>query len=138
MIHMFSMREPQHGGSIGVQSTSTIDKVFSLNPSLTFCVVSWAHIGRSFKQYLAVAPFPTSSHMPHIGVRAPRPSNACIQIWSFGASMTSSKGSSKKRPEDHGQMRCEMVVCHDSGPAHELKWCPLPSDDSVSISVFAT
>jgi transcription factor C subunit 6 len=28
-------------------------------------------------------------------------------------------------------MRCEMVLCIDSGPPLELKWCPLPSHDSV-------
>ncbi|KAI0277541.1 hypothetical protein BGY98DRAFT_979460 [Russula aff. rugulosa BPL654] len=31
-------------------------------------------------------------------------------------------------------MRCEMVLCIDSGPALELKWCPLPSHDPLSGS----
>ncbi|KAJ7600867.1 WD40-repeat-containing domain protein [Mycena floridula] len=71
---------------------------------------------RSYTQYLAVAPFPSDSHSPDIGVRAPRPYFACIQIWSLGA--------------DTG-LTCEMVICHNSGPAQDLKWCPLPSDDSL-------
>ncbi|KAK0496724.1 hypothetical protein EDD18DRAFT_1309270 [Armillaria luteobubalina] len=72
--------------------------------------------GRQYKQYLAVAPFPTSEHSPEIGVREPRPLYACIQIWSL-------------TPEG---LSCELVVCIDSGPAHELKWCPLPSHDTIS------
>ncbi|OJT08897.1 Transcription factor tau subunit sfc6 [Trametes pubescens] len=32
---------------------------------------------------------------------------------------------------DAGEMRCEMVLCIESGPAFELKWCPLPSNDLV-------
>jgi hypothetical protein len=32
-----------------------------------------------------------------------------------------------------GVMKCEMVLCIDSGPAYELKWCPLPSHDTVSF-----
>lgn len=33
-------------------------------------------------------------------------------------------------------MKCEMVLCVDAGPAHDLKWCPLPSHDDVNISVL--
>ena len=29
-----------------------------------------------------------------------------------------------------------MVVCLDGGPAYELKWCPLPSHDSVSHKAY--
>lgn len=28
-------------------------------------------------------------------------------------------------------MACEMVLCVDVGPAHQLKWCPLPSGSDV-------
>ncbi|KAG6809966.1 hypothetical protein H0H92_013879 [Tricholoma furcatifolium] len=85
-----------------------------------------------FKQYLAVAPFPTSSHSPEIGVKVPRPSTACIQIWSLGP--TSPSQSENDKENDRGQMKCEMVLCIESGPAQELKWCPLPSHDDSSSS----
>ncbi|KAG5650434.1 hypothetical protein H0H81_012285 [Sphagnurus paluster] len=81
---------------------------------------------RSFKQYLAVAPFPTSSHSPEIGVRVARPSHACVQIWTLGPSPT------HPGQDDRGQMKCEMVLCLEGGPAHELKWCPLPAHDDIS------
>ena len=31
------------------------------------------------------------------------------------------------------QMKCEMVLCLDSGAACDLRWCPLPSHDLVLI-----
>lgn len=34
---------------------------------------------------------------------------------------------------DPGYMRCEMVLCIDTGPAYELKWCPLPSNDPLQV-----
>jgi hypothetical protein len=77
----------------------------------------------SYKYYLAVAPLPSRTHSPEIGVKVPRPSRACIQLWSLGPSAGSG--------DDRGAMRCNMVLCIDSGPALELKWCPLPSHDSV-------
>lgn len=40
------------------------------------------------------------------------------------------KGSSGKF--DQAEMKCEMVLCLEGGPAHELKWCPLPAHDMVS------
>ncbi|KAL1741425.1 hypothetical protein HDZ31DRAFT_66944 [Schizophyllum fasciatum] len=79
---------------------------------------------RAYTQYLAVAPFPSWSHAPDFGVKTPRPSPACIQIWSLGPGTD--------RAKDAGKMKCEMVLCIKSGPAHELKWCPLPSHDSLS------
>lgn len=30
-------------------------------------------------------------------------------------------------------VNCEMMVCIESGPAHDLKWCPLPSHEPVSL-----
>ncbi|KAG6854374.1 hypothetical protein C0991_007365 [Blastosporella zonata] len=93
-----------------------------------------------FKQYLAVAPFPTGSHSPEIGIKVARPSHACIQIWSLGPTQPSpttspraGRGKSKSKEVDHGGMKCEMVLCIESGPAHELKWCPLPSNDANSV-----
>ena len=77
----------------------------------------------SYRYYLAVAPLPSRTHSPEIGIKVPRPSRACIQLWSLGPSAGSD--------DDKGEMRCEMVLCIDSGSALELKWCPLPSHDSV-------
>lgn len=33
--------------------------------------------------------------------------------------------------EDPGAMKCELIICVDGGPAHDIKWCPLPSHDKV-------
>lgn len=68
-----------------------------------------------------------------------RPSLSCIQIWSL-SSAPKSPASKKSKPmpkgADTGQMKCEMVLCLDTGPAYELKWCPLPSHDAVSPPQF--
>ncbi|KAH0582654.1 hypothetical protein H2248_010575 [Termitomyces sp. 'cryptogamus'] len=85
-----------------------------------------------FKQYLAVAPFPSASHSPEIGIKVARPSYACIQIWSLGPSHHQTTGGNKYQELDRGEMKCEIVLCLESGPAHELKWCPLPSHDDFS------
>lgn len=37
-------------------------------------------------------------------------------------------------PKDAGEMRCEMIMCIESGSAFELKWCPLPTNDAVTVS----
>ncbi|KDQ50099.1 hypothetical protein JAAARDRAFT_142476 [Jaapia argillacea MUCL 33604] len=81
---------------------------------------------RSFKQYLAVTPFPSISHSPEIGEKSPRPSPACIQLWSFGPRPESGADKGKS-----GVVKCEMVLCVDCGPGYEVKWCPLPSHDLV-------
>ncbi|KAI0362573.1 hypothetical protein OH77DRAFT_1467456 [Trametes cingulata] len=92
-----------------------------------------------FRQYLAVAPFPSTSHSPMIGSRVQRPTTACIQIWSLHQSTaqgdamnvdgSTARTGTKSASEDAGEMRCEMVLCIESGPAFEIKWCPLPSND---------
>ena len=82
----------------------------------------------AYKYYLAVAPFPSRTHSPGVGVKVARPSRACVQLWSFGPSACTEGPDDN---DDKGEMRCEMVLCVDSGPALELKWCPLPSHDSV-------
>jgi transcription factor C subunit 6 len=51
-------------------------------PSLTFHVEPDC----SYKYYLAVAPLPSRTHSPEIGVKVLRPSRACVQLWSFGPS----------------------------------------------------
>ncbi|KAH9900932.1 hypothetical protein C8Q73DRAFT_676309 [Cubamyces lactineus] len=91
-----------------------------------------------YAQYLAVSPFPSKSHSPMIGTRVRRPSPACIQIWSLKPSDRSGDRMHVDNDGDGndfagdvaGEMRCEMVLCIDSGPAFELKWCPLPSNDA--------
>jgi transcription factor C subunit 6 len=80
----------------------------------------------SYKYYLAVAPLPSRTHSPEIGIKVPRPSRSCIQLWSLGRS-----SGVEESGDDKGEMHCEMVLCIDSGPALELKWCPLPSHDPV-------
>ncbi|KAI0723855.1 hypothetical protein C8T65DRAFT_627670 [Cerioporus squamosus] len=93
------------------------------------------------KQYLAVATFPSRNHAPMVGSRVQRPSAASIQIWSLCPSESSDDAmdvdnpgsgiTSHATPEDLGEMRCELVLCIESGPAFELKWCPLPSGDTA-------
>ncbi|KAH8117283.1 WD40-repeat-containing domain protein [Phellopilus nigrolimitatus] len=104
------------------------------------------HPHRSYTQYIAIAPLPSKSHAPGIGVKCSAPSPACIQIWSFGPSPSSQddvsntsrseKGKERatKHGEDFGETKCEMVLCIDCGPALEIKWCPLPSHDSWSYA----
>ncbi|KAK7463100.1 hypothetical protein VKT23_007685 [Stygiomarasmius scandens] len=93
---------------------------------LDWCPVHADDRQLSRKQYLAVAPFPSASHSPEIGVRVKRPFPACIQVWSLSQSTTNATDSNASA--DSGKMKCEMIVCIDSGPAQELKWCPLPSN----------
>ncbi|KDQ10972.1 hypothetical protein BOTBODRAFT_115064 [Botryobasidium botryosum FD-172 SS1] len=77
-------------------------------------------------QYLAVATFPSFAHTPTTSSRLDRPAKAGIQIWSYGPS-----GSVAEGKVDVGKARCEMVLCIESGPANELKWCPMPSHDPL-------
>ncbi|KAJ7729652.1 hypothetical protein DFH07DRAFT_178308 [Mycena maculata] len=103
------------------------------NPGAPAWGLDWCPIhtndreGRSYTQYLAVAPFPTATHSPDVGVKVARPYLACIQIWTLGPTKP---GFTNKT--DAGVMKCVMVLCIDSGPAHDLKWCPLPSHDSIN------
>ncbi|KAF8650654.1 hypothetical protein AX16_005134 [Volvariella volvacea WC 439] len=114
---------------------------------------AWNH-----KRYLAVGVYPSKNHSPDVGVKAKRPSKACIQLWSYGPAIPptglgTERGQSipeshdvdmtdddeveedelaedtEARGHDAGVMKFEMVICIDSGPAYELKWCPLPSHD---------
>ncbi|KAG1782384.1 hypothetical protein EV702DRAFT_378896 [Suillus placidus] len=80
---------------------------------------------RGYKHYLAIAPFPSRSHSPMIGAKVQRPVPACVQIWS----LQSKRGASQADRSLAGEMKCEMVLCLESGPAFEIKWCPLPSHD---------
>ncbi|THH11562.1 hypothetical protein EW146_g7999, partial [Bondarzewia mesenterica] len=89
---------------------------------------STLHFGT--KQYLAVGSSPSSTHSLIIGVKASRPSNACIQICSLGpAQVPKVNGDAPDGTKltDAGEMNCEMILCIDSTPAYGLKWCHLLS-----------
>jgi len=106
------------------------------NSKLSFmsCLIPLiGYLDRGFKQYLAVAPFPSNSHSPEIGTKVLRPSYSCIQIWSLAQEPTREDTGNldPSTRQTEGRMSCEMVICHDSGPVHDLRWCPLPSHDSV-------
>ena len=92
---------------------------------------------RNYKQYLAVGPFPSHSHSPEIGRRVSRPSPASIQIWSLSPTQRTRDSDSMDvdQDDDSGVMKCELIICIDGGPAHELKWCPLPSYDKVCLDL---
>ena len=88
------------------------------------------------KQYLAVAPFPSHDYSPMIGSRVQRPSSACIQLWSLARSPIEEDAMAVDGAlQDTGEIRCELVLCLDSGPAHDLKWCPLPANDSTAVGL---
>jgi transcription factor C subunit 6 len=93
------------------------------------CLANAELTDHSYAQYLAIAPFPTRSHSPEIGVKVYRPSKACIQIWSLRSTRAADAMDEDK--DDCGEMKCEMVLCLEGGPAYDVKWCPLPSHDSV-------
>ncbi|KAG6845274.1 hypothetical protein H0H87_011683 [Tephrocybe sp. NHM501043] len=85
-----------------------------------------------FKQYLAVAPFPTGLHSPEIGVKVLRPSHACIQIWSLGPAQTistSPQSNQGKEVSDHRRPRKLGLL---SGVFEDGSWSiyvvPYPED----------
>ena len=86
---------------------------------------------RCYKQYFAVAPFPSPTHSPDNGRKIKRPLHLCIQMRCLSAARNVSKNGSKV--PDFGQMKCETVLCLDSGCAYDLIWCPLPFHDLVLI-----
>ncbi len=89
------------------------------------------HTARSHIQYLAVGPLSSPLHTLTIGTRKTRPCPACIQLWSLSPS---TEEAPETQDADPGVMKCEMVLCVESGCAHELRWCPLPSNDSYQVS----
>ena len=92
---------------------------------------------RQFKHYLAVAPFPSRSHSPSIGVKVSRPSPACVQIWALKPrAQDDDNEMAEDRPRSEAEVRCEMVLCLESGPAQEIKWCPLPAHDQVCSHLY--
>lgn len=89
-------------------------------------------IALRYKHYLAVSPLTSQKHNPVVGSRLARPNRSCIQIWSLSPSQPEGV---PNLDEDPGVMRCEMIVCIEAGSALELKWCPLPSHDNLSVRV---
>lgn len=130
----FSMLVRQCGPWIGVPLLWMICHVCFLRAVGIFGeYLAEGYSDRDYTQYIAVAPFPSHSHSPEIGRRVTRPSQACIQIWSLYSTRPIAEGSSKKKKtEDLGAMKCELVLCLDGGPAHDIKWCPLPTHDKVN------
>ncbi|KIK97454.1 hypothetical protein PAXRUDRAFT_10176 [Paxillus rubicundulus Ve08.2h10] len=85
---------------------------------------------RNFKHYLAIAPVPSRSHAPSIGAKVSLPSPACVQIWALGLSIPDENAIDDDDPRrDPAEIRCEMVLCLEGGPAQDIKWCPLPAHD---------
>lgn len=120
-VPMSSMPGLQCGASTGARYFLKIEIVSAAAPSNNPSVHDRA--ARSIKQYLAVGPTSSASHTLAIGSPKKRPIPACIQIWSLSPSGGS----------DSGTMTCEMVLCIESGCAHELRWCPLPSHDPFQV-----
>ena len=45
-------------------------------------------------------------------------------------------GDAPANDHERGQTKCETVLCIDSGPALEVRWCPLPCHDGVGRLSF--
>ena len=65
--------------------------------------------------------------------RLTRKSPSCIQIWSYAPPQAPEVEHEDDHVGRHAVVRCEMVLCIEGGPAHEIKWCPLPSHGKVSL-----
>ncbi|KAH0825857.1 hypothetical protein J3R83DRAFT_7522 [Lanmaoa asiatica] len=77
---------------------------------------------RRFRHYLAVAPFPSRSHAPSIGVKFARPSPAFIQIWALKPRTREDNTMDDDRPQsDTAKIRCEMGLYLESRSAQEIK-----------------
>ena len=83
---------------------------------------------RGYNRYIAVATFPSSSFTPTPSPEMTVSRPACIQLWSYGPC---EKGSTGDLAGINAHIKCQLVLCIDEGPAYEMKWCPLPSHDSV-------
>ncbi|KAI9511105.1 hypothetical protein F5148DRAFT_1298112 [Russula earlei] len=138
----FGEQTPVNLRTLGTQKLSQFfpeSRAHVFNAGASVWGLEWCPIhpddrpGCFYKQYLIVAPLPSRTHSPEIGVKVTRPLRSCMQLWSLGPSV-GTEGSG----DDKGEMRCEMVLCIESGPALELKWCPLPSHDPLSEHSPAT
>ena len=132
--HMSSMPVRRFGASTGAPSIQRIAHVSRTFTHIYSNRLPHTFQDRQFKQYLAIAPFPSRSHAPCIGAKAQRPAPACVQIWTLRP--RSSEGGAREdldRNQEPAEMKCEMVLCLDSGPAQEIRWCPLPAHDRVGF-----
>lgn len=129
---MCSVPVVQCGRSTGVRYRQTVEQVTNFR-TYHFIAPSSYSAALGNKQYLAVGPLPSHDYTPLIGDKKASP--ACIQIWSISPPTTAAQNG-KTGHQDSGYMRCEMVLCIDIGPAHDLKWCPLPSHDKFRVSGF--
>jgi transcription factor C subunit 6 len=140
--HMSSMQVLLSGEWIGAQLIQKIVLVRQFFHQLE--KYSTAHdmwtIARNFKHYLAIAPVPSRSHAPSIGAKVSLPSPACVQIWALRPSTPDENAMDDDVPQrDPAEIRCEMVLCLEGGPAQDIKWCPLPAHDRVcSLSCSIT
>jgi hypothetical protein len=81
-------------------------------------------------QYLALSTLPSLDSQPAIGDKWAPDSKGCIQIWAAVPPTVNEKGA----VIDGGSARCELVLCVDGGPVHDLKWMPMGAWDDVSRS----
>ena len=84
-------------------------------------------LARSGKRYLAVSTLANPSEPVKIGLRSPNNSPASIQIWSLSPS-------NQLNGRIYSKVFCESILCMEEGSPLQLKWCPLPSHDTVCVS----
>ncbi|KAI5798951.1 hypothetical protein EDC01DRAFT_787252 [Geopyxis carbonaria] len=108
----------------GIHNLADIDarkNAYLLNAGGMVAGLDWAPNRPDGTQYLALSTVSDSPRLPgghRDGERPPaydkRPSQACIQLWSFPVSGT------------HAISKpcLSVVLCHSWGPARSLKWCP--------------
>lgn len=89
-------------------------------------LLTWAeHDG---VQYLAVSPMPNLDYQPTLGAKQPSDTRGCIQIWGMRHALLDAGG----KVTQPNEMRCELVLCVEGGPALEIKWMPMGAWDTVS------
>ena len=112
------------------------------------------------RQYLAVATLSSLEEDVKVGERRREgeEGKGCIQIWSLERSKSAKTRGERNRVKveteaeaegeameidegedgvdatesEDGRMKCELVLCLDSGPATDVKWMPLGAWDDVS------
>jgi len=142
--HIFNAGAPVWGVDwCPIHPNDRIRQLLSISSNLTLSYNIFSSTERLYKQYLAVAPFSSSAFSPEIGCKVVRPSKACIQIWTLsptrpvlGLGTPNGKDRDFNQEQHPGKMKCEMVLCLEGGPAHDIRWCPLPSHDVVSTEKY--
>jgi hypothetical protein len=130
---MSSMPVGQYGALTGAPSTLNIGSVRSTSFSRMGKHERKRSTGLSYTQYIALGPWPSKNFSPLIGQKNDRPSPACIQIWSLSSEHSETDKGKVRKQINPQHMRCELVLCVDVGPSHDLRWCPLPSHGDVSL-----